>query len=182
MTQRTRPPAAPLWLPLNRLIRQWWARIQDPGSTLEEFHRALREGRLVGQLREDGKLPRALPLTYWETARLAFDLEGEDPTVVLVMQGDTPQQGRFYFWEPPVEEGADTDTLPGPADTTSPPGPKPEHHWPKHVAREVARRALAGERIPTAPEMLEFCRLKWGWQPDERQMQRVLHDLLVYFD
>jgi hypothetical protein len=182
MTRRTRPPAAPLWLPFNKVIRQWWARLQDPNLTLEEFHRALREGRLVGQLREEGKLPCALPPTYWETTRLAFDLEGEDPTVVLVIQGDTPQQGRFYFWEPPVEEGADENILRDPADTTARPGPKPEHHWPKHVAREVARRVLAGERMPTAPEMLDFCSLKWNWRPDERQMQRVLRDLLVYFD
>jgi len=159
------------------VIREWWARFQEPSLTLEAFHRSLREGRLVGQLREEGKLPRALPPTYWETTRLAFDLEGEDPTVVLIIQDDTPQQGRFYFWEPP-EEGADKNPS---DDTISPSGPKPEHNWPKQVAREVARRALAGERMPTAPEMLEFCRLKWNWRPDERQMQRVLHDLLVYF-
>jgi hypothetical protein len=79
--------------------------------------------------------------------------------------------------EPGLNVPALVDTI-----KAAPVGAKPEHHWPKHVAREVARRALAGERMPTAPEMLEFCRLKWDWQPDERQMQRVLRELLVYFD
>jgi hypothetical protein len=58
------------------------------------------------------------------------------------------------------------------------PGPEPKHDWQTHVTREVIRRLLAGERFPKAPEMLQWCGDKWDWQPDIRQMQRHLKDLL----
>jgi hypothetical protein len=59
------------------------------------------------------------------------------------------------------------------------PGRQPKHDWPKHVTHEVIRRLRAGEKEPTAPEMLQFCEDKWGWQPDIRQMQMLLRDLLL---
>jgi hypothetical protein len=57
------------------------------------------------------------------------------------------------------------------------PGPPPKHEWPLVVARELIRMALAGEKMPTAPKMLQFCENKWRWQPDIRQMQRLLSTL-----
>jgi hypothetical protein len=58
------------------------------------------------------------------------------------------------------------------------PGPRAKKDWPKVVARELIRRARAGEDEPTAPRMCQFCQNKWGWQPDIRAMQRLLRDLL----
>jgi integrase len=59
------------------------------------------------------------------------------------------------------------------------PGPQARGDWPKHVTREVIRRLRAGEKEPTAPEMLQWCEDKWRWQPDIRQMQQLLRDLLA---
>jgi hypothetical protein len=58
------------------------------------------------------------------------------------------------------------------------PGPPPKHNWPLLVARELIRMALAGEKMPTAPKMLQFCEDKLCWQPDIRQMQNLLRLLL----
>jgi hypothetical protein len=59
------------------------------------------------------------------------------------------------------------------------PGRPPKHDWDMVVARELIRMALAGEKMPpTAPKMLQFCENKWRWQPDIRQMQRLLSKLL----
>ena len=58
------------------------------------------------------------------------------------------------------------------------PGKKPTHEWQKHVTREVVRLAFLS-KTPTAPDMLKWCADKWDWQPDIRQMQRLLRDLLT---
>jgi hypothetical protein len=58
------------------------------------------------------------------------------------------------------------------------PGPPPKLDWPTVVARELIRRARAGEREPTAPEMCQFCEDKLLWQPDVSLMQRLLRELL----
>jgi hypothetical protein len=59
------------------------------------------------------------------------------------------------------------------------PGPRAMGDWPKHATREVIRRLRAGEKEPTAPEMLQWCEDEWRWQPDIRQMQQLLRDLLA---
>src|SRR5262249_11786807 len=59
------------------------------------------------------------------------------------------------------------------------PGRKPKHDWPTHVARELIRRVRAGKRDPTAPEMLQWCQENLGGEPDIRQMQELLRDLLA---
>jgi hypothetical protein len=58
------------------------------------------------------------------------------------------------------------------------PGHPPKHEWPLVVARELIRMAAAGEKMPTAPKMLQFCENKLRWQPDIRQMQKLLRFLL----
>jgi hypothetical protein len=58
------------------------------------------------------------------------------------------------------------------------PGPQPRHDWPTRVARELIRRALAGEKTPTAPDILKYCGRELGWEPDIRAMQRLLRELL----
>jgi hypothetical protein len=57
------------------------------------------------------------------------------------------------------------------------PGPPPNYDWQTHVMREVIKRLRAGEKFPTAPAMLQWCEDEWDWQPDIRQMQRLLRDL-----
>ena len=64
-----------------------------------------------------------------------------------------------------------------PDDGRGKPGPRARGDWPEHVTCEVIRRLIAHEKYPKAPEMLEWCQIKLGFEPDLRQMQRFLHDL-----
>jgi hypothetical protein len=69
-----------------------------------------------------------------------------------------------------------------PLPSRAPRGPKPEHDWRREVGREIARIALAGEREPSAPEMLEWCIERWdGWEPDESHMRKLLKQFRVLF-
>ena len=103
---------------------------------------------------------------------------------VLKPRTDQVLLGRWdiYLWGPDIERIWPPEAPPSEqrADEAPhrPPGRQPKHDWPKHIRREVIRRLRAGEREPTAPEMLQWCEDKWGWQPDIRQMQRLLSDLL----
>jgi len=102
---------------------------------------------------------------------------------VLKPRTDQVLLGRWdiYLWGPDIEKIWPPEAPPSEqrADEAPrrPPGRQPKHDWPKHIRREVIRRLRAGEREPTAPEMLLWCEDKWGWQPDIRQMQRLLSDL-----
>jgi hypothetical protein len=58
------------------------------------------------------------------------------------------------------------------------PGPETKHDWPIHVAIEVIRIIRAGERMPTAAKMAQHCEDTLGFQPDIREMQRLLRRLL----
>jgi hypothetical protein len=57
------------------------------------------------------------------------------------------------------------------------PGPQPIKDWPTVVARELIRRAKAGEKEPTAIKMIEFCEGEIGYSPVLREMQKLLEKL-----
>lgn len=76
---------------------------------------------------------------------------------------------RAKAFEPPSAEPAASERVK--------PGPDARHNWTDAVTVEVIRRLMAGEKFPKAPAMLEFCRSKWDWEPDPRQMQRLLKRL-----
>src|SRR5262249_21280410 len=101
------------------------------------------------------------------------------PTGPQGLQGNPGTPGANGATGPTGPVGA---TAPGFADAPSDrrkPGPQARGDWPKHVTREVIRRLRAGEKQPTAPEMLQWCEDEWRWQPDIRQMQQLLRDLLA---
>jgi hypothetical protein len=59
------------------------------------------------------------------------------------------------------------------------PGPIPKHDWPLFVARELIRRAKAGEKDPTAIKMIELCaESDMDYSPPLRSMQELLKKLL----
>jgi hypothetical protein len=76
---------------------------------------------------------------------------------------------RAKAFEPPSAEPAASERVK--------PGPDPQHNWPDSVTIEVIRRLMLGEKFPKAPAMLKFCRTKWDWEPEPRQMQRLLKHL-----
>jgi len=90
----------------------------------------------------------------------------------------------FYVWAPDVAKcwpelkqaaGDEGDTS-----TTKrrKPGPQPRHDWPTVIARELIRRAKAGEKDPTAAELAQFCQDNLDWQPDISALQKQLQKLL----
>jgi hypothetical protein len=78
--------------------------------------------------------------------------------------------------EPPERASEPLDLAPDVSPRRKP-GKLPTKEWPTHVVRELIRRARAGEETPTAPEMCQFCQDTLNWQPDIRQMQRLLREL-----
>jgi hypothetical protein len=60
-----------------------------------------------------------------------------------------------------------------------PPGPPPEMEWRTLVAREIIRRMRAGEPMPKAPKMCEFCQKHSIEEPSLRTMQGYLRALLA---
>ena len=57
------------------------------------------------------------------------------------------------------------------------PGPQPELRWRTALARELIRRARAGEPEPTAEQMCELVQEKSG-KPDVRTVQKEMKNLL----
>jgi hypothetical protein len=179
-----------------------WARaepIAGPGShTQNELQRAFRSGQLVAAVQliaEDGaetwvllecgcwrwlQVNHAWSISGWRLLPGWWKAEGgpEDRERgrrhVVVHRRELD---KHY----PAAETVPSESSPSEGRTALPhrtPGRQPKHDWPKHMRREVIRRLRAGERDPTAPEMLQWCEDKWGWQPEVRQMQRLLRDLL----
>jgi hypothetical protein len=54
------------------------------------------------------------------------------------------------------------------------PGRPPTKDWDEAVVRELLKRADAGEKLPSAPEMCRFCGENLELEPDLREMQRLL--------
>jgi len=123
---------------------------------------------------------------FWEPVELTF---------AWLVSGYEKQKGeRWYFFvrrreldrlyavtaaseqaTAPAAQPAHDDAQPTPQRRK--PGPPPNYDWQTHVMREVIKRLRAGEKFPTAPAMLQWCEDEWDWQPDIRQMQRLLRDL-----
>jgi hypothetical protein len=59
----------------------------------------------------------------------------------------------------------------------TPPGPSPTYDWPEHAAFEAGRIVEQENKWPSAPRMCQWCMNKWGWQPDESDMRKLLKRL-----
>jgi hypothetical protein len=57
------------------------------------------------------------------------------------------------------------------------PGPRPKKDWPTHVKNKVRSLKQSGKPIPTAVAFCQLCEDERGYQPDIRQMQRLLKGL-----
>ena len=119
----------------------------------------------------------------------------EDATPVYFGREDSA----FFVWRPKFEKiwpklaasaaphaaSSARDDEPTPATTASiddkpqrrRPGPQPELRWRTALARELIRRARAGEPEPTAEQMCELVQEKSG-KPDVRTVQKEMKNLL----
>ena len=109
------------------------------------------------------------------------------------------EDSAFFVWRPKFEKiwpalaasaaphaaSSARDDEPTPATTASiddkpqrrRPGPQPELRWRTALARELIRRARAGEPEPTAEQMCELVQEKSG-KPDVRTVQKEMKNLL----
>lgn len=177
------------WMPL----REAFARVRAAvGRELAErdLSRHLQTKRLPSAARsisDDKETCERLAPCYWKGLWLQGDCQ-DVPGKVCVFGGGLV--GSWYFFVSrahleklyPAAGAASIDIEDDIKISMQPPGKKPRHDWKKHVGREVARRALAGKSMQTAPEMQSFCIAQWNWEPELRQMQRFLRILRVLFD
>jgi len=182
------PLDSPNWWTYDTTVRYVRARMGDKDIADSDLVAAIERGDVPSKLEQ-------VQLQYDPPARrsilLTPDFYQRDYKFVrfwdrwvLKPRTDQVLLGRWsiYFWGPEIERIWPIEAPPseqradeGPRRR---PGRQPKHDWPKHIRREMIRRLRAGEGEPTAPEMLQWCEEKWGWQPDIRQMQRLLSDLL----
>jgi hypothetical protein len=76
----------------------------------------------------------------------------------------------------------------GPVDETAAPprrrGKRPKHNWQVEVAIELFRRfgdphKIAESNISAlAREIAQGCQDKWGWEPDDSDLRKLIADLL----
>jgi hypothetical protein len=182
------------WAPLGEAFLQIKARVGSSEPAERDMTRGLRNGDLAAATRELGHV-RDREGTYIEKDEIIIRRRSfwQDYAVQESFSAggarvpDLPR-GMYVFIRRdkldkhyPRELPAATQPDNARATTGEPrrkPGKPPDHNWPMAVARDLIRRARVGEPMPTAPDMLQWCEDNWGWQPDIRQMQRLLRDLL----
>jgi hypothetical protein len=57
------------------------------------------------------------------------------------------------------------------------PGPRRKWDWDRLIAREVIRYVRAGKKIPAAAKFAQLCEDEFGYQPDIREVQKLLRKL-----
>jgi hypothetical protein len=196
------PLDSPNWITVEdayQSIRRVSRYVGYPSLAANDLEAAVRDGR-VPAMRKCFLLERELigperellPLAHWDERRLFVRSNGS----LEVVEGSfrfrslaiRSVKGYAYFvWKPrlakvwpdlfaPTAAAKIDDAQPAqPQRRREPP---PEHEWSMEVAREVIQRERAGQPMPTAPQMLDWCRNKWDWEPDIRQMQKLLRKLL----
>jgi hypothetical protein len=185
----------PQWLPLPRALEYCRRRIGSEFFAPLEMQQEFAAGRIRTAARyldqstqpPTSKMALLTPAS-WKGRSLIWKRKGRlpdsfekrlHPSMIYVWQPDLEK--RWPLPSPPrspSERATDPDDLATDVSPRRQPGPRAKKDWPKVVARELIRRARAGEDEPTAAQMCQFCQNKLGWQPDLRAMQRLLRDLL----
>jgi hypothetical protein len=131
-----------------------------------------------------------VPLSFWDKYEFGLDVSGRlgilrknrfPPYAV-----EFPIPVAFFVWKPKFEKwfaARDDEPTPAPTARTDDklqrrmPGPQPELTWRTALARELIRRARAGEPEPTAEQMCELVQDRSG-KPDLRTVQKEMKRLL----
>src|SRR5262245_14667180 len=146
-----------------------------------------------------------VPLSFWDKYEFICDLVIEKLRVckreahILTPVGLAGEDAAFFVWRPKFEKiwpalaasaaphaassARDDEPTPAPTARTDDklkrrmPGPQPELRWRTALARELIRRARAGEPEPTAEQMCALVQEKSG-TPDIRTVQKEMKKLL----
>lgn len=142
-----------------------------------------------------------VPLSFWDKHEFGFDPVSEK--LQILTKGLYAVEFRFravfFVWKPQFEKispalavsaaphaassARDDEPTPAPTARTDDklerrmPGPQPELRWRTALARELIRRARAGEPEPTAEQMCALVHDKSG-KPDLRTVQKEMKKLL----
>ena len=185
------PLDSPNWMPVAEALRLLYGLLGNPYLAAKDLFAA------AAAKRSDKRLPCMRRLIASEVAP---DQDGKivppaDATPVYFGREDSA----FFVWRPKFEKiwpalaasaaphaaSNARDDEPTPATTASiddkpqrrRPGPQPELRWRTALARELIRRARAGEPEPTAEQMCELVQEKSG-KPDVRTVQKEMKNLL----
>jgi hypothetical protein len=195
MARKAKPPASVLvfsgsrWASLDEGFA--WAEGALGSSYLAEndLTEHFRSGRLPTAMRHrrDGvdTFERLEP-PFWKRLQVGEPDENGDVRVWGLAAEIASFAPHFFVEREPLEQLYSPGLVIEPASDASPasdaptrrrPGPQPIKDWPTLVARELIRRAKAGEKEPTAIKMIELCERAIGYSPVLREMQKLLKKL-----
>jgi hypothetical protein len=183
------PLEDPRWLPLPRALEYCRRRIGSEFFAPLEMQQEFAGGRIrtaARYLDESTQPPTSkvalLTAASWKGRSLIWKRKGRlsdsftkelHPSMIYVWQPDLEKR-----WPPssppPSERATEPHDLVTDVSRRRRPGPPRNKEWDRIVVRELLSRAGAGQKLPTAPEMLKFCGEKLDWEPDPRAMQRLL--------
>ena len=185
------PLDSPDWMPVAEALRLLQGFLGNPYLAAKDLFAA------AAAKRSDKRLPCMRRL-------IASEVAPDQDRKIVPPADATPvyfsrEDAALFVWRPKFEEiwpklaasaaphaaSSARDDEPTPATTASiddkpqrrRPGPQPELRWRTALARELIRRARAGEPEPTAEQMCELVQEKSG-KPDVRTVQKEMKNLL----
>jgi hypothetical protein len=185
----TRPLDDPRWVSLS--VPHGWLVQRGDNESADHDLTALLRTRVPSMVRLwPGDERKQLPFSYWdEGEHYVSSYSGKVrvyPARPFPVGPKGPIAEDVYFaWGPELEEfrpppktaAAVSATVPDDEPQRRTPGPQPALAWRTALARELIRRALAGEPIPTAEKLCELIQDKSG-KPDRRTVQKEMKKLL----
>ena len=190
MTQRKLWRTAKPWVPNEWVtMKEAWVRVyaalsENMRLTRRDLKADLLAKRLVGAARviaPDGS-ERCIIFdpAFWEPVELpyAYSVSGHEKHAREGEAWHFFVRRRELDQRYPVAVSAEQTEPQQPAKLRhTPPGPSPTHDWPEHAAFEAGRIVERENKWPSAPHMCQWCMNKWGWQPDESDMRKLLKRL-----
>jgi hypothetical protein len=177
----------PRWLPIAAEHKLLAERHGDPHLAALELNQALTDNkvRCLGRFSASGKR-ELVPSPFWADYELSHWSDGLKVTprrrrgekgrrIIIPLRGVV-----LYVWKPDVDKlwrRAEQETEISPQRRK--PGPQPRKNWKLYVAAELHRIVeIEGKQPPVAADFAQLCEDKLGYQPDIREVQRLLRQLL----
>jgi hypothetical protein len=192
MPRKAKPPesfSTAKWAPLIEAVALAEGALGSSYLAEGNLIEHLRSGRLPTARYRGGLLKRLQP-TFWKSLRIVQTVHPSGVLVILVLGlADESSAPHLFVARAPLNKLYSTDPTPSGALAEPPgsgpgrptrrkPGPQPIKDWPTVVARELIRRAYAGEKKPGPAAMVKFCQNTIGHSPDSSDMQKLLKKLL----
>lgn len=201
MARRAKPPpafSAAEWAPLNEAFARAKAALGSRRLAERDLLKHMRSGRLATAVRRiahgGAETFERLKPPFWKGLwllaphGLGSDGLPKEPETVQVGGLDVKIIARSTLWFfvargdhldelYPTAAAADRETdMPSPRRK---PGPQPTKNWKLYVAAELHRIVeIEGKQPPPAAHFAQLCENKLGYQPDIREVQKLLRLLL----